>query len=279
MKYLIAVLAIVFMMGSPVLSNGYNHEDMRAEAAAKDKKESEKPKGAVTKGSDRLLAPQCPHTLVIQKENSIHVCTTCHVGTHWRIKEEKPDITADYPYREIKIQGNVCRFSLHFGIDSAALIRLTEMFDYLKWHPEVDTVYIDILSGGGEMFYGWQMISVIEAKRSKYKIITAVQGFAASAAFLLFCAGEERLVYEHSMLMWHETWTFSMFSFDTVSSSEEKARVMRLFQDNCHKYLIKRGAFTKEQLDKLIAGEKSLWITGSDALKAKFATGLIQQWK
>ncbi len=66
-----------------------------------------------------------------------------------------------------------------------------------------------------------------------------------------------------------------MFSLDTVSSAEEKARVMRLFQDNIHQYLIKRGNLTVEQLDEYIKGERDYWMTGQEAVEVNFGTGFI----
>lgn len=222
------------------------------------------------------IPPQCPYTRVIQKDSSIHQCTQCHVVPSWKIKESEPDETLEYPNSCMRIRGNVCTFQLQSDVTLSVRNNIDEMFDYLSWHPEVDTIHFEILSGGGSMFIGWEIISLLEANKSKYKIITSVKGLAASAAFLIFCAGEERLIYPNAFLMWHETWSFSFFSFDTVSSSEEKARVMRLFQDNCHNYLIGRGLMTKEELDDLIEGVKDLWLTGKEALEKGFATGLIQ---
>jgi len=230
----------------------------------------------VTKGFDKKIAPQCPKTLVKQHESSISNCLSCHVEPTWEIIEYAPDIRMDYPCGKTKLVGNACNYQIIGEIGQAAMESLQEMFEYLEWHPEIDTVNIEILSGGGSLFLAWQMISVIESHKAKYEIVTKVPGFAASAAFLIFCAGETRLAYEHALLMHHELWTFSMFSLDDVSSSQEKARVMKFFQENIHDYLIARSILTKDQLHDYVEGEKDYWMTGSESLEVGFATGLIK---
>jgi len=233
--------------------------------------------GLVTKGYDKKIAPQCPKTLVKQHENSISNCLSCHVEPTWEIVEHAPDIRMEYPYGgKIKIVGDTCNYKIVGEIGQAAMEGIEEMFEYLGWHPDVKNLNIEILSGGGSLFLAWQMISAIESYKAKYKITTKVPGFAASAAFLIFCAGENRLAYEHALLMHHELWTFSMFSMDDVSSSQEKARVMKLMQENIHDYLIARSILTKDQLHDYVEGEKDYWMSGTEAVGVGFATGLIK---
>lgn len=270
---LIGICMVVFVSG--VSANGYYGRGDYGETA----KAKEKPKlpDTVTKGFDKKIAPQCPYTLIQQHESDINTCQKCHVGTHWKIKEERPDIQMDYPYGgNTKIVGEMCDYKIQGAIDLSAMDKLTKLFVYLAWHPEVKKVNIGILSGGGDLFVAWQMVTIIESHKAKYKITTKIPGFAASAAFMLFCAGDIRLVYKHAILMWHEMWSFKMFSFDTVSSSEEKARVFRKLQDNVHSYLVARSILTKEQLDEYVKGVKDYWMTGTEALDVGFATGLIK---
>lgn len=264
-------VAIMFLTSTVNAYNGMEPEEV---VKAKEK-EKPKPPDMVTKGFDKQIAPQCPYTLIRQHEGSISNCRDCHAGVQWKIKEDPPDVLMDLPYGLIKIEKDLATYQIVGEIDLRAMEKLAEMFNYLDWHPCVKRVDIEILSGGGSLILAWQMIAVIESYKAKYEITTKVPGFAASAAFLIFCAGDTRLTYEHALLMHHELWQFSFFSFDDVSSSEEKARVMRLFQDNIHNYLVKRGILTAEQLDDLIEGAKDYWMTGSEAIEVGFATGYI----
>ena len=239
-------------------------------------KEAKPPPSVITKGYDKKIAPQCPVRLIESHEGNISTCKECHVVPTWEIKESPPDIRMDYPYGLVKIDKDLATYQIVGDIGLQSMEKLAEMFNYLEWHPCVKRVDIEILSGGGSLLLAWQMIAIIESYKSKYEITTKVPGFAASAAFLIFCAGENRLAYEYALIMHHELWTFSFYAFDDVSSSEEKARVMRLFQNNMHNYLVKRSILTNEQLDALIKGELDYWMTGSQAVEVGFATGLLK---
>lgn len=270
-RFIILMLSVgVIIMFSSFIVYAHEGSDPKD---AKTESEEPKPVPMVTKGFDKLIAPQCPYTLIQQHESAIHTCQQCHVGVHWKLKEEAPDVQHDYPYGLIKIEEDLATYQIVGEIGQPAMERLAEMFNYIAWHPCVRKVNIEILSGGGSLILAWQMIAVIESYKAKYEITTIVPGFAASAAFLIFCAGEERLVYEFATLMHHELWQFSFFSFDDVSSSEEKARIMRKFQDNIHDYLMRRSILTREQLDEYIRGAADYWMTGGEALDVGFATG------
>lgn len=228
----------------------------------------------ITKGNTKKLAPQCPKTLL----EDTAMCSRCHTFPSWKVKEAPIDEGLDYPNVRLKIRNDVAYYEMQTVIDGGEVYVMDKCLDYLMQHPEVKTLKIDILSGGGSMFDGWQLVSMLERKKGALKIQTEVQGFAASAAFLVWLAGDERATYNHAILMWHEVWTFRMFSFDTVSSSEEKARMMRFFQDNAHKYILSKcnpEKMDQEKLNYLVAGERQFWMTGKEALEYGFATKIL----
>lgn len=237
--------------------------------------EQKKDPACITKGNEKRLAPQCPKTLL---EDTL-MCARCHTFPSWKVKEAKPDEVLDYPNTRLRIRNEMAFYTMRSVIDESEIETLSDTLDYLKYqHPEVTTLKFDILSGGGSMFDGWQLISMLERKKGNLKIQTEVQGFAASAAFLLFLAGEERATYDYAILMWHEVWTFRMFSLDTVSSSEEKARMMRFFQNNAHTFILSKAKSDKldaKKLNERVAGEKQYWMTGKEALDIGFATKLL----
>lgn len=209
--------------------------------------------------------------------DNVTECLRCHVPPSGKLREEVPDEYREYPHQYMRVDGNTCFFKLTGQITSADSINLDRSFEYIARYPEVDSVVITISSSGGSLMAAWEFISIIESHKSKYEISTVVPGWAASAAFLIFCSGEERLAGEHAILMHHELWSFKMFALDDPSSAEEQSRVMRLLQDNIHNYLVKIGTVTKEDLDRLVRGDSDYWMTGANALDVGFATGLIGQ--
>jgi ATP-dependent protease ClpP protease subunit len=188
---------------------------------------------------------RCPKSQISDQSQ----CFNCHTQPSFKLKEAPPDETYTFPYK-MHFEGNVAVFKVRGGIDASDVSELESVLEYLSWHPEISTLQVEILSGGGSLFVAWQLIAALESVKSKYAVRTVVHGFAASAAFLLWMAGDERLTYPNAILMHHELWTFEMFKMEDVSSSEETARVKRFFQDNIHDYLVARSILTKEQLDE-----------------------------
>jgi ATP-dependent protease ClpP protease subunit len=132
-----------------------------------------------------------------------------------------------------------------------------------------------IHSGGGSLFGGYQAVGVMQNWISKgYEIETRVNGFAASAAFFIFCGGSTRLVSPQAELMWHELITFSMFDVSGPADKEDQAAVLRHLQDTANTMLADMCSLTKEEIDTKIR-KKEYWMNGSDAFAVGFATGLL----
>jgi pyruvate/2-oxoacid:ferredoxin oxidoreductase beta subunit len=64
-------------------------------------------------------------------------------------------------------------------------------------------------------------------------------------------------------------------AFQSVSDTEEKARIMRLIQNNGAAYIARRSKLSIEELTKLVRGGKNYVVSGPEAIKVGFATGLI----
>ena len=82
------------------------------------------------------------------------------------------------------------------------------------------------------MMEAWKIISLMDiAKRDGRIVETNVYGFAASGGFLIFASGSKgyRIASPRALLMWHEVWSFKMFSVETPSDKEEEAKTLRFF--------------------------------------------------
>lgn len=282
-KFLLCYFVLVFVfIVSGMFTNVLAFDDfadglyVEAQSSkAKDKPSEEgKQGGSVTKGFDKSLKAQCPRSLITLFEHYTNECYRCHIEGTFEVKETPPDATMVYP-DGVKVVNDTMYYKLYAEISFDGLKKFEEALDYLKWHPNIKNVHISILSPGGSLFVAWQYIARIEMLKSKYNVTTFVPGFAASAAFLIWVGGNERVCYEHSVLMHHELWSFEFFKIEDVSDTEESARVKRFLQDNIHDYLLKRCILTREQLDNYVKGVHDYWMNGKEALEVGFATKII----
>ena len=80
-------------------------------------------------------------------------------------------------------------------------IKLTELKQNyeLQKYPKI---FIHIQSEGGDALAGLAAMDVIRA--SKLKIVTIVEGYAASAASFIMLGGDERRILKHSNVLIHE---------------------------------------------------------------------------
>jgi len=96
---------------------------------------------------------------------------------------------------------------------------LHEILNKLHAASEFDTLEIRINSGGGFVRYGQQLINVIKDKFYE-RCVTVLDAEAASMAAVLFMAGDQRVIYPHSVLMVHD------ISMGTDGKANEARRYM-----------------------------------------------------
>ena len=72
---------------------------------------------------------------------------------------------------------------------------------------ECDKINVYINSYGGEVAEGLAIYN--QLKRHKAKVKTVCDGFACSAASVVFMAGDERIMSTASLLMIHNAWTYA----------------------------------------------------------------------
>ena len=228
-------------------------------------------------GSKEEKGGVCP---VTQVKGDINDCLRCHTVGNFTIKEISPFRSWNLPGHKGRmtiVDGEpVAFYELHGNIGGYVGTDMEEFLSYLNsYHPEVEKIIIDIHSGGGSLFGGYQAVGVLKSWYNRFEIETRVQGFAASAAFFIFCGGETRLVSPQAEFMWHELITFSMFDVSGPSDKEDQAKVLRHLQDTANLMLAKISNLTKKELDKKIR-KKEYWLRGSEAIEVGFATGYIK---
>ena len=220
----------------------------------------------------------CPITKV---QGKLKDCLECHTKKTFEIIESIPFehwILPGYQAKMILEDGvPVGVYEMHGTVDGSEGTSFDEFLNYLNsCHKEVKKIIIDIHSPGGSLFGGFQFVGVMKNWQSKgYTIETRINGFAASAAFFIFCAGNPRFVSPQSELMWHEIITFRMFDISGPADKEDQAAVLRHLQDTANSMIAEMSNLTKDEIDSKIR-KKEYWINGKDALEFGFATGLME---
>lgn len=150
-----------------------------------------------------------------------------------------------------------------YGEDESRVDALT----FAKALEEVDTpnLTIRINSCGGSVSEALAIYSLL-ADCPKHKI-TKVDGFACSAASVIFMVGDERIVPESGLIMIHNAW----------SEASGDANALRKAADNLEiitspslEIYASKTKLSKEKLKEMMAEET--WITSQMAFEYGFAT-------
>ena len=127
-----------------------------------------------------------------------------------------------------------------------------------------------INSYGGEVAEALAIYSAL--KRHSASVHTYCDGFACSAASIIFCAGDQRTMGTLSMLMIH-----NCMSHVGYANSEEMRKAAddndKINQSSINAYKAATG-MKEEQIKELMDAET--WFTAEEALKFRFATDIAE---
>ena len=107
-------------------------------------------------------------------------------------------------YRHYETTVSIPVRQVHFYIDQevGAPSEYSDMFYSLQTATAQDEIFIHLNTGGGRLDTGIQMINLMKA--SDAKIITSLEGNAYSLGTLIFLSGDEMLVHDYCMMMFHD---------------------------------------------------------------------------
>lgn len=125
------------------------------------------------------------------------------------------------------------------------------------------TVHLHINSPGGDVFEGRAMASAIVAYTGK--VITHVDGLAASAATYLALAANEVHITQGGMLMVHEGWTLG---YGNKRELRKTSDLLEKIDGQIAADYARRTGVTTEQAMAWMEAET--WFTADEALAAKF---------
>lgn len=129
---------------------------------------------------------------------------------------------------------------------------------------------VEINSPGGDVFAALAIYNALRA--SGKEIVTKTMGVAASAASLIFMAGDKRVMPKNTQLMVHNPWSFAMGNADKL---REQADVLDKIGASIKATYAARTGMDDEKLDAMLA--KDTWINADEALADGFATEVVEE--
>jgi ATP-dependent Clp protease, proteolytic subunit ClpP len=162
---------------------------------------------------------------------------------------------------EICIYGDITSWPWKDGDASSA-----GMVQAIKALPEnISNINIRINSYGGEVAEGLAIYNTLKTC-GKY-VTTTIDGFACSAASMIFMAGAERIINNSSLLMIHNALTY------TVGNAEQlrkEADDLEKINEQIIKTYMEHVNITIDEVKKMMDDET--WITPEEALEKGFAS-------
>lgn len=137
---------------------------------------------------------------------------------------------------------------------------------------EAKTIQVEINSPGGDVFAGLAIYNAL--KGSGKEIVTKVMGVAASAASVIFMAGDKRVAPKNTFVMVHNPWSFAMGNADelrdTADTLDKIGASLRTI------YTSGTGLEDAEVAEML---SKDTWLTADEAKDKGFVTEVVDEVK
>lgn len=174
-------------------------------------------------------------------------------------------ITTNESVADINIYGDITSWEWEDSDVSAHSIK-TEI-DAL----DVDNINVYINSYGGEVAEALAIYSSL--KRHNAKVHTYVDGFACSAATIIFCAGDDRTMGDIALFMIH-----NCMSYVGYGNSEELRKAAedndKINQSSIKAYLAVSN-LDEDEIKHMM--DRETWLTAEECLKYGFATDVAER--
>lgn len=130
-----------------------------------------------------------------------------------------------------------------------------------------DRIYVKINSYGGEVSEGLAIYNSL--KNHPAHVETVCDGFACSAASIVFMAGEDRVMNDASLMMIHHAWSYARGNAQDLRKAAED---LEKISDTAAEAYRRVMTIDEEKLQELLEDES--WITPREALSYGFATAV-----
>ncbi len=148
----------------------------------------------------------------------------------------------------------------------------TDAFSLKDALGAVDTpnLTVRINSYGGSVSEGLAIYGLLSDFKGYVK--TIVDGFACSAASVIFMAGQERIVPENGLLMIHNAWSYAEGDSNVMKKMAEDLE--KITQPSINIFTAKTG-LPEETVKEMMDREE--WITSKEAFELGFSTSQIKK--
>lgn len=133
----------------------------------------------------------------------------------------------------------------------------------------IENINVYINSYGGEVSEALAIYNAL--KRHNAKVTTIVDGFACSAASVIFTAGDERIMNDTSLLMIHNAWTYANGDSNDLKKAAKDMEKITQTSINAYMQVVN---IEEDELKELMNNET--WLNGEEALEIGFATKLAE---
>ena len=178
--------------------------------------------------------------------------------THGRSKdreEENEEQERPYSSYEQKITVRALHFYISGEIEEPR--HYTEMVHQIRAALPNEAIHIHLNTPGGRIDSGVQIINAIKA--SQGHVVTHLEGEVCSMGAVLFLAGDEMVVYDNCLMMFHNYSGGSFGKGHELKASVDAADrwYTTLLADICLPFL------SEDELDRIIKGE-DLWMQSNE---------------
>lgn len=135
---------------------------------------------------------------------------------------------------------------------------------------DVDVITVHINSYGGEVAEGLAIHNSL--KNHPAKVRTVCDGFACSAASVVFMAGDERVMNSASLLMVHNAWSSASGNASQLRKAADDLDTISSASAETYRAKVN---LSEEELTALLDNET--WITPADAVAWGFATEVLEE--
>ena len=181
---------------------------------------------------------------------------------YFQFERVDDNITELFVYGDIREPDIIDRW---FGDDEARV----DAFSFKDALQEVDTpnLVVRINSSGGEVNQGLAIYSLL--KDFKGHLITKIDGWACSAASVIFMAGEERIMPESALIMIHNAWMNAVGDSNELRKQADDLEMIT--QPSVNIYVEKTG-LSEETVKSMMDDET--WMDYKKAFELGFATSI-----
>lgn len=181
------------------------------------------------------------------------------VGRYFSLVTDDKEEAAD-----LYIFGDICSESWKWYETDTSANDIVHALESLT----VKAIRVHINSNGGDVSQGLAIYNTL--KNSGVEVTTIDDGFACSAASVIFMAGTKRQMNSASLLMIHNVWTFGEGNSEDFRKLADDLDTINQASVEAYKSV---ATIPEEQIKELMNNET--WISPKDAVEYGFATEIL----